>query len=163
MLHLMKEYIDVKLNIEDVIKTGCLHLAKSRYIMGNRNVSALQLPTEDSDNITASTTIITKENNDTGENLKNNDNEIRQRLKDNKPIDKDDNNSENNTTTKSSTIKDPLKWFGVLIPQDMRQAQSNFNKAIEYVVECANIQLEMLSIEEKYKKCLAKKNELSKQ
>uniref|UniRef100_A0A023F6X4 Vacuolar ATPase assembly protein VMA22 n=1 Tax=Triatoma infestans TaxID=30076 RepID=A0A023F6X4_TRIIF len=171
MLQLMKEYINVKLTIEGLIKNGSLHLAKSRYIMGNRNVSALQLPSEDSNDVIASTTVICKEMAEKGEafilelsrlNIHDNENDdsdtLRQRNKKKEGDEKKD-----DTKGKKASLTDPLKWFGVLVPQDMKQAQSNFNSAIEYVIECANLQLEMLSIEEKYKKYLSMKLQMEKQ
>uniref|UniRef100_A0A0V0GCW1 Vacuolar ATPase assembly protein VMA22 n=1 Tax=Triatoma dimidiata TaxID=72491 RepID=A0A0V0GCW1_TRIDM len=172
MLQLMKEYINVKLTIEGLIKNGSLHLAKSRYIMGNRNVSALQLPSEDSNDVIASTTVICKEMAEKGEALtlelsrlnihdngKDDDSDaLRQRNKK-----KEEDEKKDDTKGKKSSSRDPLKWFGVLVPQDMKQAQSNFNWAIEYVIECANLQLEMLSVEEKYKKYLSMKLQMEEQ
>ncbi|XP_073984414.1 coiled-coil domain-containing protein 115 [Rhodnius prolixus] len=164
MLQLMKEYINVKLIIEDLIKNGSLHLAKSRYIMGNRNVSALQLPSEESNDVIASTTVICKETTDEvlllelsrlniHRNGKGDDSDaLRQR-----------NKKKEEDKLEKECSRDPLKWFGVLVPHDMRQAQSKFNKAIEYVVECANLQIEMLSVEAKYKRLLSKKLEMNKQ
>ncbi|KAL5517388.1 hypothetical protein EMCRGX_G002929 [Ephydatia muelleri] len=37
-------------------------------------------------------------------------------------------------------VKDPLKWFGVLLPKCLPQAQQNFMEAITYVVDLAQAQ-----------------------
>ena len=39
--------------------------------------------------------------------------------------------------------KDPLKWFGFLVPNTLRQSQSSYRKAVEVTVECANLQNEI--------------------
>ena len=39
--------------------------------------------------------------------------------------------------------KDPIKWFGVLVPQTLRQSQKHFSKAVELSVEATNIQNEI--------------------
>lgn len=41
---------------------------------------------------------------------------------------------------------DPLRWFGVLVPQSLRQAQSRFTRATEQAVECANVQSEIAGV-----------------
>ncbi|KDR16754.1 hypothetical protein L798_09282 [Zootermopsis nevadensis] len=56
-LELMEEQIKCKLKLQEIMKSGCLELAKTRYIMGNHNVSYLQLPTEGSAEITALRTV----------------------------------------------------------------------------------------------------------
>ena len=42
--------------------------------------------------------------------------------------------------------KDPLKWFGFLVPNSMRQSQRHFSKAIELSVEAANVQSEIRAV-----------------
>ncbi|KAG8229740.1 hypothetical protein J437_LFUL007915 [Ladona fulva] len=37
-------------------------------------------------------------------------------------------------------VTDPLKWFGVLVPQELRMSQKAFAKAVSLAVDCANIQ-----------------------
>lgn len=54
----------------------------------------------------------------------------------------------------------PLRWFGILVPQSMHKAQEIFKNTISYVVDCANIQFQIsenirnLNMLEKYKKNL---------
>lgn len=45
MVQLMDDYCSSIGRLEHCLRDGCVHLAKSRYVMGNRSVSYLQLPT----------------------------------------------------------------------------------------------------------------------
>lgn len=45
MVQLMDDYLVCIGRIDKCLRDGCVHLAKSRYLMGNRSVSDLQLPT----------------------------------------------------------------------------------------------------------------------
>lgn len=45
MVQLMNNYLVCMERIEQCLRNGCVHLAKSRYLMNNRSVSNLQLPT----------------------------------------------------------------------------------------------------------------------
>merc|ERR1712062_225651 len=47
---------------------------------------------------------------------------------------------------KVSSKQDPIKWFGVLVPNSLRQSQKCFKKAVECSVDCANLQNEMNGI-----------------
>ena len=40
-------------------------------------------------------------------------------------------------------LVDPIKWFGFLVPNSLKQSQKSFSKAIELSVECANVQNEI--------------------
>ncbi|CAH2245883.1 jg27774 [Pararge aegeria aegeria] len=55
-LHLMEDKMACELNIEKSINNGSIHLAKSRYIMGQSSVSKERLPTESSSEFSASVT-----------------------------------------------------------------------------------------------------------
>ncbi|CAB3233531.1 unnamed protein product [Arctia plantaginis] len=116
-LHLMEEKMRCELNIESSINNGSIHLAKSRYIMGQSSVSTARLPTESSSDFSASTVCETAEEDGVTQ-LKVVENEA------------------------EDTVN-PLRWFGVLVPQNMHKAQSIFQNAINYVVECVNVQLQI--------------------
>uniref|UniRef100_A0A146M9T4 Vacuolar ATPase assembly protein VMA22 n=2 Tax=Lygus hesperus TaxID=30085 RepID=A0A146M9T4_LYGHE len=185
MLDLMKQYIDLKMTMEDLVKTGSLHLAKSRYIMGNKSVSVLQLPTEESE-LSAQTKVVGSDGDvsdlklelskmslteESSRNARDDDPQedgLKRRKgkkkddldeKDNKPT-SDMNDEQNKSPKKKDVMQDPLKWFGVLVPQNMRLAQTSFNKAIETSIDLANVQLEMNSIRQKFTSLLVKKKEL---
>lgn len=63
MIQLMDDYCSSIGRLEHCLRDGCVHLAKSRYVMGNRSVSDLQLPT--SGPYTARSTVVREENTDT--------------------------------------------------------------------------------------------------
>lgn len=116
-LHLMEEKMLCELNIETSINNGSLHLAKSRYIMGQTSVSAAKLPVEGSAEFKASTVCEALEE-DGVKQLK---------------------VMESNTDNTSN----PLRWFGVLVPQNLHKARNIFQSATNYVVECVNVQLQI--------------------
>lgn len=116
-LHLMEEKMNYELNIESSLNEGNIHLAKTRYIMGQSSVSTARLPTENSPDFTA--TIIcdsVKVDN------------VKQFIV---------------AESKAENIVNPLRWFGVLVPQNLHKAQSIFQGTINYVVECINVQLQI--------------------
>eukprot|EP00026_Physarum_polycephalum_P002271 Phypoly_transcript_02277.p2 GENE.Phypoly_transcript_02277~~Phypoly_transcript_02277.p2 ORF type:complete len:313 (-),score=74.81 Phypoly_transcript_02277:59-997(-) len=53
--------------------------------------------------------------------------------------------------------KNPLNWFGVLVPQNLRQAQTDFSKAVDLIVEIANVVHQMEVYQQEYFSLLAKK------
>lgn len=118
-LHLMEEKMRCELNIESSIKNGSIHLAKSRYIMGQSSVSTARLPTESSSDFAASTICETTDE----------DGVLQMKV-----IENDAENTIN-----------PLRWFGVLVPQNMPKAQSIFQNAVNFVVECVNVQIQLQS------------------
>ncbi|XP_025205441.1 uncharacterized protein LOC112601840 [Melanaphis sacchari] len=63
MIQLMDEYCSSIGRLEHCLRDGCVHLAKSRYVMGNRSVSDLQLPT--SGPYIARSKVVREENSDT--------------------------------------------------------------------------------------------------
>ncbi|KAF6209570.1 hypothetical protein GE061_015318 [Apolygus lucorum] len=185
MLDLMKQYIDLKMTMEDHVKTGSLHLAKSRYIMGNKSVSVLQLPTEESE-LSAQTKVVGSDGDvsdlklelskmslseENSKNARDDDPQedgLKKRKgkkendsgdKDNKPSN-DIKDEQNKSPKKRDAMQDPLKWFGVLVPQNMRLAQTSFNKAIEISIDLANVQLEMNSVREKFTTLVVEKKDL---
>ncbi|KAI4456699.1 coiled-coil domain-containing protein [Holotrichia oblita] len=119
-LTLMEEHVQLKLNLENSMNDGILNLAKTRYIMGHNNISSLQLPAEDSSEIEAIAVIHSEENEKLG-----------YRMHDLEVIKKSESNSK---------IQDPLKWFGVLVPQNLHIAQNRFKQALIWIGEIANIQ-----------------------
>lgn len=143
-LVLMEQYIENKLNLETSMCDGEAHLAKSRYIMGQNQVTPLQFPTAESSEINALATVNTV---------------------------KDDNCYGQKTfqleiTKKSTAIEnneqyqDPLKWFGVLVPQDLHRAQAKYKQAVIWCVETANLQIRLMETCIKIKQLKAYKAKL---
>ncbi|XP_044736297.1 coiled-coil domain-containing protein 115-like [Chrysoperla carnea] len=136
-LTLLEQNIQENVSLEQSIKDGNYHLVKARYIMGHRNVSSLQLPNEDSPDFKAMVKIT--------------ENEVENSLDD-----KFDLEIKNNTTNNGGEgdnedvdIVNPVKWFGVLVPQDLKHAQSKFQHASHHVKNCANIQSKIDDISDK--------------
>lgn len=117
MLDLIEQSVLCKMNIEATTNAGQLLLAKSRYIQGPQTVSISQLPTENSNDFNALQTVTRREG------------EINDELELN-----------THKVDKEAGFIDTIRWFGVLVPRSLQLAQERFNKAIELVVECANIQ-----------------------
>ncbi|XP_054270348.1 coiled-coil domain-containing protein 115 [Macrosteles quadrilineatus] len=142
ILELMNDNISCKMDIERTVRSGCLDMAKTRYILGNTSsVSAMKIPTEDLNPI--STVISSAE-----------DGKLSYELK-REPVQKV------SSEDKSKNVnQDPLKWFGVLVPTNLRQAQSWFNKALDLSVQSANITVEINASLEKYDRLSSKKSSL---
>lgn len=85
--------------------------------MGHSSVSITRLPTESSPDFAASTLCETVEEDGV------------------KQLQVVENTAENTVN--------PLRWFGVLVPQNLHKAQGIFQNTINFVVECANVQLQM--------------------
>ena len=58
-------------------------------------------------------------------------------------IENDPKSSEQTDVNVKVVKKDPLKWFGFLVPNSLRQSQRHFSKAIEMSIEAANVQSEI--------------------
>lgn len=151
ILRLMNEYINCKINIENRIRSGCLDLAKARYITGNRNISSLQLPGEDALGVEAQYRVSQSNKNGFMEYKSINPVELQETfiVENFKNVNLSSDKSTTRNTGNSS--KDPIKWFGFLVPQSLRQAKVTFEKCLEVVIECANIQSELSHCLELYK------------
>lgn len=153
------------------MKSSCLDLAKARYIMGTRNVSYLQLPTKESAEITALRTVASLV--ETGKNLEHvvfklctvnpehiasekqeEEGSLRNRRGkgEDKRKEQDDLSSKKCEGSEFVTATDPIKWFGCLVPQNLRQAQKGFHAALEVVIQSANIQSELEATCKKFEK-----------
>lgn len=173
VLELMEEHIQCKLKLQEIMKSSCLDLAKARYIMGTRNVSYLQLPTKESAEITALRTVTSSVA--TGKNLEhivfklctvNPENVVSEKqeeagsLRKKTGKDEDKCKERNDLSPKKCegnefvTATDPIKWFGCLVPQNLRQAQKGFHTALEMVIQSANIQSELEATRNKFEKLL---------
>jgi len=171
VLELMEEHIQCKLKLQEIMKSSCLDLAKARYIMGTHNVSYLQLPTEESAEIRALRTVSVSV--ETGKNLEHTvfklcavnpenvssekqeeEGSLRKRTgkDEEKCKERDDLSPKKCEGNGFVTAADPIKWFGCLVPQNLRQAQKGFHTALDAVIECANIQSELETTRKKVEK-----------
>lgn len=119
-LLLIEEEIQLKLNIENAMCGGETHLAKARYIIGQNKVSTVQLPTENSPEFTAPVKVYQAE--------------------DEKLIEAKSFDIHITKKDEDETIQDPIRWFGVLVPQNLTYAQNMFRQALQWVVKATNVQ-----------------------
>ena len=63
---------------------------------------------------------------------------------------------------RKKSIVDPINWFGVLVPQNLRRSQSSFKAAIDISVTIANLKLNLSELRIKYSKLLSDKEDLLK-
>ncbi|XP_046743025.1 coiled-coil domain-containing protein 115 [Diprion similis] len=126
-LELMEEKVSVTLQIEEMLRDGHIELAKSRYIRGMENIGMLQVPTEAGQ--FESLFKVQKELNE--ESIPQFD-VINRKYND-----------------EGREIPDPIKWFGVLVPQNLRNAQKRFQAVAQLSGKCGNIRTEIISTTEK--------------
>lgn len=158
-----------------LIEKGWLCLSQSRYSMGNKSVSSLQYKPEMSpsvlvqdstaeDGVTTFTAErvqpgdkVTEEKLQEVENIGAADQVLRHRgHKVTSEAPKPTTTEESEKPKAPSTI-DPLRWFGVLVPQSLRQAQSNFQQGILLAAEVSSLQSSIEETRKQYQALLAKK------
>ncbi|XP_033763141.1 coiled-coil domain-containing protein 115-like [Pecten maximus] len=67
---------------------------------------------------------------------------------------KDKNPGETNISVDKKRLPDPLNWFGVLVPQSLRQSQASFKQAVEQAVNIANLKLKIAELRKDYINCM---------
>ncbi|XP_069759069.1 coiled-coil domain-containing protein 115 isoform X2 [Narcine bancroftii] len=55
------------------------------------------------------------------------------------------------------TIQEPLRWFGVLVPQCLRVAQHSFTEVMELAAEITTLQCRVLEVKAQYQKLRGQK------
>ena len=150
-LLLNQNLIDTKLMLEQLMKEGYMGLAQSRYTMGrSSSISCLQLPNEEWEPFDANLKVKRSECLRQEINVKFNylsldydaEPNVVENL-DSQLVNRKKSKTEKEITKTSVGKKDPLKWFGVLLPNTLKQSQKNFTRAIELTVEASNIQNEV--------------------
>ncbi|KAM7134254.1 coiled-coil domain-containing protein 115 [Macrochelys suwanniensis] len=61
---------------------------------------------------------------------------------------------------KGASSQDPLTWFGILVPQSLRQAQSSFKEGILLAGEIASLQSDLEATRAQYQALLERKRQL---
>ena len=166
----------MNIKLQEIMKSSCLDLAKASYIMGTHNVSYLQLPTKESAEIRALRTVSVSV--ETGKNLEHTvfklctvnpenassgkqEEEGSLRKRTGKDVEKckerDYLSPKKCEENGFVTAADPIKWFGCLVPQNLRQAQKGFHRALKVVIQRANIQSELETTRKKVEKLLTPK------
>lgn len=59
---------------------------------------------------------------------------------------------------KAITRRDPLHWFGILVPMPLRQSQAAFRRAVDAACKIASLQMRLLDIREQYRAALKSKH-----
>ncbi|XP_044006305.1 coiled-coil domain-containing protein 115-like [Aphidius gifuensis] len=122
-LQLTEEKIVYTVQLENFMKDGLIEIAKSRYIQGRETVGISNVPNDkSSDSLFQLETSYDKK--EPGSN----------------PLPKFDIHLKNKEDIETCN---PIKWFGVLVPQSLKTAQHKFQESIYLSVKIANITAEL--------------------
>jgi hypothetical protein len=126
-LELMEEKVLVTVELEKILREGHLELAKARYIRGKESIGLLQIPSEENEikSLFNLETVYIKSDKDDSIEIPNFDISL-------KKVDKD-----------QKELQNPINWFGVLVPQNLKFAQKHFQDALYLSVKLANIQAQL--------------------
>ncbi|XP_058805586.1 coiled-coil domain-containing protein 115 isoform X3 [Phymastichus coffea] len=127
-LQLMEEKILLNVQLENLLRQGHIDLAKARYIRGKESIGMLQIPSEDKE-AKSIFNLETTFDESQGESIPHFDISLKTKSKE------DD-----------KEAQDPIKWFGLLVPQSLKSAQKHFQEAIYLTVKLANLQSQMAEI-----------------
>lgn len=122
----LEDVIQTKLELENSMCEGESHLAKTRYIMGRNSISTLQLPTKNGNEFEALTVVHS-------EGDENAFGELSLDL-------------EAKKLTEGEENLNPVRWFGVLVPQNLYSAQVKFKQALLWAVKAANLQTQLYGL-----------------
>ncbi|XP_066528571.1 coiled-coil domain-containing protein 115 isoform X2 [Hoplias malabaricus] len=175
--------------LNSLIEEGWFNISKARYSMGNKQVSALQYASEMKPLICVQSSISEKgevafkceptefkseelKASGTAEDIGPKDGGLRRRMKiKQKESTEEDTSKVQHEQEPQHSLKsekspcqhqDPLKWFGILVPQNLKQAQAAFKEVIMLSAEIATLQnvisatrMEMQTqMKDKHKSCL---------
>ncbi|XP_063792110.1 coiled-coil domain-containing protein 115 [Pseudophryne corroboree] len=164
--------------LNGLIEKGWFLLSQSRYSMGNKFVSSLQY-TQD---MVASVCVRDSAEDDDGARSFHVEHIEPGRFEDQKPealLEVEDvgaadqvlrhrGTSETQKPPKTEKTEkpkpppshDPLRWFGVLVPQSLRQAQSTFRQGVALSAEVTSLQSSIDETRRQYRTLLARKKEI---
>ncbi|XP_062871631.1 coiled-coil domain-containing protein 115 [Trichomycterus rosablanca] len=174
--------------LNSLIEEGWFNISKARYSMGNKHVSALQYASEMKPlvHVQASLSeegevefqcerkdIIPEEPKESGavETIGPTEGGLRRRVNIKQKDTEDENTSEEqsekkilfNTQSENSTCQhqDPLKWFGILVPHNLRQAQAAFKQVINLSAEISTLQSAILKTRKEMQHEVKEKQKIS--
>lgn len=139
-LELMEEKISANIEMETILRDGHIELAKARYIRGKESIGRLQIPTEDEE-IESLFEL---------ETIKSNEMDI--------PVFDISLRKSSNT---EKAIPNPIKRFGVLVPQNLKNAQKRFQESLFIAAKIANVSAQILNNENEFQSLMKEKQELS--
>ncbi|XP_056102378.1 coiled-coil domain-containing protein 115 [Rhinichthys klamathensis goyatoka] len=155
-----------RLKLNSLIEEGWFSIAKTRYSMGNKQVSALQYASEMEPLVHVEASLLeggtaefkcerrkkkTEElKNNTVEDIGAKDTGLRRRINTKqKGVKEEEEETDPQVKTKAESStpehREPLKWFGILVPQSLKQAQSAFKEVITLSAEIASLQSAILA------------------
>ncbi|XP_029291429.1 vacuolar ATPase assembly protein VMA22 [Cottoperca gobio] len=178
--------------LNSLIEQGWFSMSKARYSMGNKCVSALQYASEieplvyvhartlDTGDVDFCTERVKQKcGNEDGKDAKSiedigpQEKGVRRRIKPKKHITEEE-ASEEASCEKAPEVtpvrkhdpnpqQDPLKWFGILVPQTLKQAQSSFKQVVELSAEIATLQTAVLNSRQELKHSMKDKHILQEE
>nr|XP_060618741.1 coiled-coil domain-containing protein 115 [Anolis sagrei ordinatus]XP_060618742.1 coiled-coil domain-containing protein 115 [Anolis sagrei ordinatus] len=160
-----------------LVEQGWFCLSKSRYAMGNKSVSTLQYGHQmtplvrvrtcekekdqvEFDVIQEDALKAKSETEITVEDIGPSDRVLRQRKGPKKAESSDKPQEATSHPAEGSGNQDPLNWFGILVPQSLRQAQRTFQEGIHLAAEIASLQSEIEACRRRYCALLERKRDL---
>lgn len=172
--------------LNSLIEQGWFSISKARYSMGNKQVSSLQYASEieplvcvnartlDNGEVKFCTEKVTQKcGNVSGSNVSSvedigpQETGVRRRNKPKKDsTEKGGSGKEVSEKPADGLLprksdqnpqQDPLKWFGILVPQSLKQAQSSFKQVIELSAEIASLQTAVLNTRQELKHSMKEK------
>lgn len=165
--------------LNSLIEEGWFSIAKARYSMGNKQVSALQYASEMQPLVHVETSLLEggtaefkcersenkaeEQKTKTIEDIGAKETGLRRRVhtkqKEVKEGEQDTDEVKTKTDSPTPEHRDPLKWFGILVPQNLKQAQSAFKEVITLSVEIASLQSTILATRKEMKVQMKEKQE----
>ncbi|XP_066585963.1 coiled-coil domain-containing protein 115 [Prorops nasuta] len=142
-LELMEDKISINFVMEKLNSNGYIEFAKVRYLFGKDSVSILKIPV-DKHNLTS---LFNLESCVTEVDSKHSVTSFTAHMKTSNPC--------------NITIENPIKWFGILIPKNLKIAQTIFQDAVFLSIRLANVQLKLLAILVEIERLLIKKKTMS--
>lgn len=131
-LELIEEKVSTNVQMELLLRSGHIDLAKAKYICGKENISILQIPVN-TGNISSLFKLESKFIKESEDTIPSFDISLRE---------------ENEC---GEDIQNPIKWFGLLVPQNLKAAQKRFQESVYLATKIANIHCELDSITNKLK------------
>ncbi|GFT14251.1 uncharacterized protein NPIL_390311 [Nephila pilipes] len=174
ILHTLQSILMERKYFEANLKEGYINMAKSRYLMSGRKIDIHQVNSSsltssfrvssylDVDDADQDVTFLNYHPVDDTEQEKNK-NELKHRS-----VNSDDRHVEDvqqvclssgeEGNNETSDIKDnvslgyvdPLKWFGILVPENLRTCQSHFKQSLITAVKITSLQNKLLTLSKKY-------------
>ncbi|GFR05992.1 uncharacterized protein TNCT_444671 [Trichonephila clavata] len=176
ILHTLQSILMERKYLEANLKEGYINMAKSRYLMRGRKIDIHQV---DSNSLTSSFRVssyldvddavqdVTFLNynpidNSAQENTRsklkhrsvNSDDELNEKIQQVSLSDSEEGNDKTYASMKDSIsldYADPLKWFGILVPDSLRTCQSHFKQSLVTAIKITSLQNKLMTLQVKYK------------